>query len=419
MVDVQGQPIDGGETMAKRHRRLDEELVQGALLDDAQFLRGIVEGVLQHLLEAEITEHIGAAPYERTDARTGHHNGHKPRKLKSRVGTLELLVPQDREGTFSTSLFARYQRNEKALTLALMEMYLEGVSTRKVREVTEELCGTSFSKSTISRLASTLDSELEEWRDRPLEAESYPYLFVDARYEKLRIGCRIVSEGALVVCAVREDGFREILAMEVADVESEATYQELFRALKERGLKGVELVTSDEHKGLKSAIERHFRGASHQRCQFHYAKNLLGLVSFGKRKELGAGLRAVFSAPTRELALRAAEELADRWRESHPKVAEHIEEHMEECLACLSFPESHRRRIRTTNGLERFNQEIKRRSRVVRIFPNRQACLRLVTALAVETSEEWLTGRRYLDMEELKQERSLSRAGGEVVCTQR
>ena len=162
--------------MAERHRRLDEEPVQEALLNDSGFLRGIVEGVLQHLLEAEITEHIGAAPYERTDARTGHRNGHKPRKLKSRVGTLDLLVPQDREGTFSTNLFARYQRNEKALTLALMEMYLEGVSTRKVREVTEELCGTSFSKSTISRLASTLDSELEEWRQRPLEADSYPYL---------------------------------------------------------------------------------------------------------------------------------------------------------------------------------------------------------------------------------------------------
>ena len=174
-----------------------------------------------------------------------------------------------------------------------MEMYLEGDSTRKVREVTEELCGTAFSKSTISRLTTALDSELEEWRQRPLEADSYPYLFVDARYEKVRIGSRIVSEGVLVVCAVREDGFREILAVEVADVESEATYQELFRALKERGLKGVELVTSDEHKGLKSAIERHFRGASHQRCQFHYAKNLLGLVSFAKRKELGAGLRAV------------------------------------------------------------------------------------------------------------------------------
>jgi putative transposase len=418
MVDVQGQPIDGGETMAKRHRRLDEELVQGALLDDPQFLRQIVEVVLQQLLEAEITEHLGAAPYQRTESRKGHRNGYKPRKLKSRVGTLELLVPQDREGTFSTSLFARYQRNEKALTLALMEMYLEGVSTRKVREVTEELCGTSFSKSTVSRLATALDSELEEWRSRPLEADSYPYLFVDAHYEKVRIGSRIVSEGVLVVCAVREDGFREILAVEVADVESEATYQELFCALKERGLKGVELVTSDEHKGLKSAIERHFRGASHQRCQFHYAKNLLGLVSLAKRKELGAGLRAVFSALTRELALRSAEELADRWCGSHPKVAEHIEEHIEECLACLSFPESHRRRIRTTNGLERFNQEIKRRSRVVRIFPNREACLRLVTALAVETSEEWLTGRRYLDIEELKQERSGERGRAEVVFTE-
>lgn len=404
--------------MAKRHRRLDEELVQGALLDDPQFLRQIVEVVLQQLLEAEITEHLGAAPYQRTESRKGHRNGYKSRKLKSRVGTLELLVPQDREGIFSTQLFARYQRNEKALTLALMEMYLEGVSTRKVREVTEELCGTTFSKSTISRLTTALDSELEEWRQRPLEADSYPYLFVDAHYEKVRIGSRIVSEGVLVVCAVREDGFREILAVEVADVESEATYQELFRALKERGLKGVELVTSDEHKGLKRAIERHFRGASHQRCQFHYAKNLLGLVSFAKRKELGASLRAVFSAPTRELALRSAQELADRWRGSHPKVAEHIEEHIEECLACLSFPESHRRRIRTTNGLERFNQEIKRRSRVVRIFPNRQACLRLVTALAVETSEEWLTGRRYLDIEELKQERSGERGRAEVVFTE-
>jgi transposase-like protein len=251
MVDVQGQPIDGGETMAERHRRLDEELVQGALLDDPAFLRQIVEGIIQHLLEAEITEHLGAAPHQRTENRKGHRNGYKARKLKSRVGTLELLVPQEREGTFSTQLFSRYQRNEKALTLALMEMYVEGVSTRKVKEVTEELCGTSFSKSTVSRLATELDSELEEWRSRPLTAEAYPYLFVDARYEKVRVGCRIVNEGVLVVSALRDDGYREILGVEVADVESEATYQELFRVLKERGLKGVELVTSDEHKGLK------------------------------------------------------------------------------------------------------------------------------------------------------------------------
>ena len=391
--------------MANDHRRLAEEVAQGILLDDPGFLKEIVERVLQELLEAEITDHVGAAAYERSEARTGHRNGHKPRTLRTRVGTLNLLVPQDREGTFSTRLFARYQRNEKALVLALMEMYVEGVSTRKVKEVTERLCGTSFSKSVVSSLAGSLDSELEGWRSRRLEAASYPYLFVDARYEKARMDGRIVSQGVLVVSAVRDDGFREILAVEVADTESEATYQELFRSLKRRGLSGVELVVSDDHEGLKAAIGRHFQGAAHQRCQVHYSRNLLGMVGAKKRKELSEGLRGVFAAPNREVALGLASELAARWRASHPRVAEHVEEHIEECLTCLAFPESHQRRIRTTNSLERLNQEIKRRTRVVRIFPNQQACLRLVTALAVEQSEEWLTGRRYLDMEELREHR--------------
>ncbi len=219
-----------------------------------------------------------------------------------------------------------------------------------------------------------------------------------------------MSQGVLLVSAVRDDGFREIVGVEVAHTESEATYQELFRSLKARGLKGVEqlVVVSDDHKGLKAAIARHFQGASWQRCQVHYARNLLGMVSHDRRKELAEGLRGVFAAPTsREVALRLASELALRWRrshpKSHPKVAEHLEEHIEECLSCLAFPDSHRRRIRTTNGLERLNQEIKRRTRVVRIFPNRTSCLRLVSALAVEQSEEWVTSRRYLDMQELKQ----------------
>jgi transposase-like protein len=392
--------------MAKDHRRLTEEVAQGILLDDPAFLREIVERMLQEFLEAEMTEHVGAAPYERTTERKGHRNGHKPRTLRTRVGTLNLLIPQDREGTFSTRLFSRYQRNEKALVLALMEMYVEGVSTRKVKDVTEKLCGTSFSKSLVSSLAARLDSELQAWRSRPLEAEAYPYLFVDARYEKVRVDHRIVSQGVLIISAVRApDGFREILGVEVADTESEATYQELFRSLKERGLSGVELVVSDDHEGLKAAIFRHFQGASWQRCQVHYARNLLGMVGYAKRKNLAAQLRAIFAQASRDTALRLASELADRWRESHPKVAEHIEEHVEECLSCLAFPESHRRRIRTTNGQERLNQEIKRRSRVVRIFPNRQACLRLVTALCVEQSEEWETGRRYLDMGELEEQR--------------
>jgi transposase-like protein len=382
-------------------------MVQEALLDDPSFLKEILEQVIQELLETEMTQHIGAAPYERAENRTGRRNGHKPRTLRTRVGTLNLLVPQDREGTFSTRLFARYQRNEKALCLALMEMYVEGVSTRKVKEITEELCGTSFSKSLVSSLASSLDSELEGWRNRRLEAEAYPYVFVDARYEKVRMDHRIVSQGVLIVSAVREpDGLREILAVEVADTESEATYQELFRSLKSRGLSGVELVVSDEHEGLKAAVARHFQGASHQRCQVHYSRNLLGMVGAKKRKELGADLRGIFAVPERRSALDLASSVAQKWREKgQEKIACHIEEHIEECLSCLSFPESHRRRIRTTNGLERFNQELRRRTRVVRIFPNREACLRLVSALAVEQSEEWVTGRRYLDMEELREHR--------------
>ena len=391
--------------MAQNHRRLEKGLVQEVLLDDPAFLHEIVERVVQQILEAEMTEHIGAASYERTENRTGHRNGYKPRTLRTRVGTLNLFVPQDREGTFSTRLFSRYQRNEKALVLALMEMYVEGVSTRKVKEITEKLCGTSFSKSLVSSLAGRLDSELEGWRMRRLQAASYPYLFVDARYEKVRVDGRVVSQGVLVVSAVRDDGFREIVCVEVADTESEATYQDLFRSLKARGLKGVELVVSDDHEGLKAAIARHFQGASWQRCQVHYARNLLGMVGLARRKELAEGLRGVFAAPSTEVALRLASELAARWHKSHPGVAERLEEHLEECLSCLAFPESHRRRIRTTNGLERLNQEIKRRTRVVRIFPNREACLRLVTALAIEQSEEWVTGRRYLDMQEFEEHR--------------
>jgi putative transposase len=394
--------------MATDHRRVDAKLVQEVLLDDSGFLREIVERVVQQLLEAEMSEHIGAAPYERTHKRTGQRNGYKPRTLRSRVGTLNLLVPQDREGTFCTRLFARYQRNEKALCLALMEMYVEGLSTRKVAELTEALCGTSFSKSLVSSLAGRLDAELEGWRSRRLTAEAYPYVFVDARYEKARVDHRVISQGVLIVSGVREDGMREILGVEVADTESEATYHDLFRSLKARGLNGVELVISDEHEGLKSAVSRHFQGASHQRCQVHYSRNLLGMVGAAKRKELASDLRAIFAAPERVQAMEIAISVAKKWQgKGMEKVAEHLEEHVEECLSCLAFPESHRRRIRTTNGQQRLNQKIKRHTRVVRIFPNRESCLRLVTALAVEQSEEWVTGRRYLDMEELREHRRL------------
>ena len=250
---------------------------------------------------------------KRYSERRGYRNGYKSRQLNTRVGTLTLQVPQDREGTFSTQLFARYQRSEKALVLPLMEMYVEGVSTRKVREITEVLCGTSFSKSLVSELAGQLDEELDAWRCRPLTETTYPYLSVDARYE-------------------------------------------------------------------------------------HFARDLVGMVGAGRRRELAADLREIFAATTREQAMATAEAVAARWEASHPAVARLIEEGVEDCLACLAFPLAYRARIRTTNGLKRLNEEIKRRTRVMRIFPNPEACLRLVTVLCVEQSEEWVSGRRYLDM---------------------
>jgi transposase-like protein len=279
-------------------------------------------------------------------------------------------------------------------------MYLQGVSTRKVAAITEELCGTRFSKSQVSALAGRLDGELAAWRERPLTA-AYPYLSVDARYEHVRVDGRVVSQGVLVVAGVREDGRREVLAVEVADTESEATYQDLFRRLKARGLRGVVLVTSDDHAGLRAAVARHFQGASWQRCQVHCARNLQGLVGAKHRGRLADDLRAIFAAPDATLARSQARGCAERWRRSHPAVAAKLEEDLEDCLACYDVPAAHRARVRTTNGLERFNQELKRRTRVVRIFPNRAALLRLVTALAQEQSEEWVSGRRYLDMEPL------------------
>jgi transposase-like protein len=328
--------------------------VQAALVDDPDFLREIVERTLQTILEEELTAHLGAARYERSGERRGYRNGTKPRTLTTRVGTLSLAVPQDRDGTFSTELFSRYQRTEQALVLSLLEMYVQGVSTHKVAAITEQLCGTRFSKSQVSALAGRLDTELTAWRERPLTAPSYPYVWVDARYEHVRVDGRVISQGVLLVTGLRsDDGRREILGVTVADTESEATYQELFRALKARGLREVRLVISDDHAGLRTAITRHFQGAGWQRCQVHMIRNLLGQVAKSKRAEVAAGLREVFAAATRTQALTVARRLAGQWRTSHPRVAGALEEELEDCLACLAFPLEHQLRIRTTNGMER------------------------------------------------------------------
>jgi len=360
-------------------------------------LRDLVQYVLQRVLEEEMTAFLGAESYERTTERRGYRNGFKPRTLKTRVGTMELLVPKDRAGQFQPSLFERYQRSEKALMLALAEMYVQGVSTRKVKAITEQLCGLTISKSQVSVLAKWLDEEIGAWRDRPLEAP-YPYLMVDARYEKVRQGPRVSSQGVLLVIGISEEGYREILGVWQADTESAATWSDVFADLKCRGLKGVRYVVSDNHQGLRSAVDRHFQGAVWQRCQVHFVRNVLSRVRKGDRSSVAALLRSITKAATRAAAERALARAVAGLTARYPEVAALVEAAGPEILGVYALPAAHRKRLRSTNVLERYNQELKRRTRVVRIFPNGASCLRLVCALAIETNEEWLA-RRYLRMD--------------------
>jgi transposase-like protein len=384
--------------MAKNKSMPLNEAIQEVLakVDDSP-LRGLLELACQQALEVEIADHLGAEPYERTSDRRGYRNGYKPRTLTTAVGDLNLLVPQDREGTFSTQLFERYQRSDKALVLALMEMYVKGVSTRKVAAITEKLCGKSFSSQQVSKLAKDLDAHVESWRTRPLEGDR-PYLLVDARYEKVRINGRVISQGILIVIAINPEGKREIVAVEIADTENATTWSELFKSLKRRGLAGVKMVTSDDHEGIKAAVKRHFQGASWQRCQCHFIGNVLPLAPKGSKKKLHADLRTIFDSDDIEAARENLAMVLNRWSQIRADVAEKLDSEIEDCLSCFYFPEPHRKRIRTTNCPERFNQEIKRRTRVVRIFPNRTSALRLIGAVCMEQSDEWETGRRYLDV---------------------
>jgi len=283
-------------------------------------MRVLLERLLQRLLEEEMTANLGAEPYERTDGRCGHRNGYKPRTLKTRVGTLELMVPKDREGRFRTELFERYQRSEKALVLALVEMYLQGVSTRKVKRITERLCGIEVSRSQVSSLTAGLQAEVDAWRGRSLDRE-YPYLVVDARYEKVRRRPHVVNQAVLVVVGISAEGYREVLGTYVADSESEATWGDVFKDLKGRGLEGVAYVVSDDHKGLRSAMGRHFQGAAWQRCQVHVVRNLLGKVSRKDRVWVLEGWRRMRDAKTVNEARARLGELAEalqgstrRWR---------------------------------------------------------------------------------------------------------
>ncbi len=365
-------------------------------------LRALVQQVVQEVLEGEMDGAVGAEKGERTETRIGYRSGYYPRTLMTRVGKLMLRVPQDRQGRFRTEVFERYQRSEKALLAALAEMYVQGVSTRKVKEVTEELCGHEFSSATISRATGKLDEELEQFSQRRLE-EEYPYLILDARYEKIRENGVITSQAVQVAIGVNWEGRRCVLGVELANRESQSSWKEFLLGLKQRGLHGVQCVLSDDHAGLRKSIPEVLPEASWQRCYVHFLRNALDHLPRKKDDDCLTELRWIYERRDVEEARRDLGVWLGKWESRYPKLCNWAEANIEETLTFYRLPQQHHKHLKSTNMLERINQELKRRTLVVRIFPNAASCLRLIRALAVEIHEDWVEATRYLNMEVLKE----------------
>jgi transposase-like protein len=359
-------------------------------------LRQLLTTLIQETLTHEFAHFIGAAPHERAATRSGWRNGHRHRRFTTRVGTLELRVPRDRAGQFQPSLFARYQRNEQAFVAALVEMYVQGVSTRKVTHVVEQLCGVRVSASEVSALVKKLDVELAAWRRRSLAGQAYPYLVFDAHVEQVRREGHVRATAMLWVIGIRADGYREHLGCWLGASESGESWTMVLEDLVRRGLTGVVYAVADEHQGLVAALRRFFPGAAHQRCHVHYLRNALSKVSSATHQQkLLAALKDVWSAPTRQEAEGRLARLTAMLRKPLPTVAAWLEETAAATLSVFELPTAElRRRLRSTNSIEHDHAEMRRRTRVIRIFPNEASLLRLGTALAIERNEQWLE-RRY------------------------
>jgi putative transposase len=379
--------------------------------EQEDFLRSLIQAVVQQVLEAEMVEVIGAAKGERTPNRVGYRSGYYNRTLMTRVGKLELRVPQDREGKFRTELFERYQRSERALVAALAEMYVQGVSTRKVKAITEELCGHEFSASSISRINEKLDEELAKFAGRRLE-EEYPYLVLDARYEKIREDGVIRSQAVMVAIGINWDGRRCVLAVELASRESQNSWKTFLEGLQARGLTGVQLVVSDDHPGLRRAIREGLPNALWQRCYVHFLRNALDYLPRKADDDCLTELRWIYERRTGQEARQDLRAWLSRWEGRYPKLCQWVEDNIEETLTFYALPLAHHKHLKSTNLLERFNEELKRRTLVVRIFPHAASCLRLSRALAVEMHENWIEATRYLNMDLLReQQKSRPRLG--------
>jgi len=374
------------------------ELMEQVQEQGLDILPELIRIILNAAMQAERAEHLQAGPYQHNEERRGYANGFKPKTMRTRIGEITFAVPQVREGGFYPQAMEKGLRSERALTLALAEMYVQGVSTRKVKAITEQLCGVSISSSAVSQASAQLDSELAKWRERPLG--EYPFLFLDAYYEQVREDGQVRDLAVLVAVGVTPAGKREILGVSVSLSEHEVHWRTFLESLKQRGLGGIQLITSDDHAGLRAARLAVFGGIPWQRCQFHLQQNAQAYVP---RKDLlsevAADIRMVFDAPDRATADAYLAKVVEKYRKSASRLSEWLETNIPEGLTVFAFPAAIRKLLRTTNGVERLHREVRRRARVVSIFPNSASCLRLVSAVLAEISEEWLTGRTYITFE--------------------
>ena len=376
-----------------------QALIESSVKDDASKL--ILTTVFNQLMEHQRTEFIQAEGYERSDNRTGQRNGYYERALTTRVGTLELKVPRTRDGVFSPTVFERYQRNEKALLASMLEMYVSGVSTRKVSQIVEELCGKSVSKSFVSSLTAQLDPIVKEWQNRTLAGTKFPYLMVDVLYIKARVDNRVISQSCHIAVGITEEGNRQIIGFMLQNEESHETWTTFFDYLKSRGLTGAKLVISDAHKGLVSAIQTSFTEASWQRCQVHFMRNILSSVPRKGSKPFREAVKAIFKFTDIHLARKAKSALVEEYSDQakYKKACRTLDEGFEDAFQYTVIGKSHNR-LKSTNLLERLNEEVRRREKVIRIFPNTTSANRLIGAVLMDVHENWISSpRKYIQFE--------------------
>jgi transposase-like protein len=369
---------------------LTSDLAEKGLEAVPELLRVLINNVMQ----VERSKYLQAGEYERTEDRKGHANGYKPKTVRTRMGEITFAVPQVREGGFYPSALEKGLRSERALVATLAEMYVQGVSTRKVKAITEQLCGVEISAMQVSRATAQLDEVLQEWRERPLG--EIAYLYVDARYEKVREAGQVRDAAVLLASGITPEGERQVLGVSVSLSEHESHWKAFLKGLKDRGMSGVKLVVSDDHEGLGAARRAVLGSVPWQRCQFHLQQNAGAYVpKQTMRMEVAADIRSMYNAPDRKTAEQFLQVAIQKYAISAPRLSAWLEDNLSEGFTVFDFPLEHRRSIRTTNSLERINKEIRRRTRVVGVFPNEASCLRLISALLMEISEEWQIGKHY------------------------